>query len=143
MPLSAARCFSLQGTERNSALVLALELASQAEGRGLGARFAGLSSIALCGRAARHSRDRSRAPSFPNALGHLGRGRSFWGGICGGWGRILPLKFLSALIRTLDYPYCAALELQRSHQSRAYAQSGVPRVLWRFTMAAAGTRSLN
>jgi len=79
MPLSAARCFSLQGTERNSALLLALELASQAEGRGLGASFAGLSSIALCGRAARHSRDRSHAPSFPNALGHLGRGRFCWG----------------------------------------------------------------
>ncbi len=35
--------------------------------------------IAQCGEAAQRSRDRSRAPSFPNALGHSGRGR-FVGG---------------------------------------------------------------
>ena len=31
--------------------------------------------IAQCGKAAQRSRDRSRAPSFPNALGRLDRGR--------------------------------------------------------------------
>ena len=43
MPLYAARCISLQATERNPALLLALGLASQAEGR----RFAATQSRAL------------------------------------------------------------------------------------------------